>query len=251
MAKHRKHKKRKNLRKTVTEWHKRIGLISAVVVILLSLTGILLNHTDGLGLDRSYISNSSLLKLYKVPEPQITNFALRETWLSASDSHIYLNGERLEACEGKLVGAIVLEEYWVLGCSEGIALFTPDNELIEVVDASSGLPLPINKIGICHPNACIDGHGNIHELDIEAMTWQTLKRRVAVDWSKPSKAPKNIMKAVTRKAMSEVISWEKLVLDIHAGRFLGNVGPWLLDLFALFCCFFAVTGIYIWNSKRK
>ncbi|MFL0811565.1 MAG: PepSY-associated TM helix domain-containing protein [Agarilytica sp.] len=250
MSKHRKHKKRNKLRKSLTKWHKRIGLTSALIVILLSVSGVLLNHTHGTGLDRHFIGNSVLLHLYRVPEPSVRAFPLNQDWALWAAPLLFHNEQEIEACEGELVGALLLEQYWVAACSNGLALMTQANELIEVVHTKAGLPQPIQKIGSCHPQVCVLSHAGIYEVDLDSMTWQPLRRRIAVSWSEAAVAPAQIEQAVKRKAKSRVITWEKLMLDIHAGRFLGAAGPWVLDLFALFFCFFAISGIYIWNAKR-
>ena len=56
--------------------------------------------------------------------------------------------------------------------------------------------------------------------------------------------------AIIRDVQSGVISWEKLILDIHAGRFLGVMGVLFMDLVAVIFMLLAATGTFIWFKKR-
>lgn len=50
-------------------WHRRIGIISALFVLLLSVTGIILNHTVSLGLHQSHVKAAWVHELYGLPAP--------------------------------------------------------------------------------------------------------------------------------------------------------------------------------------
>lgn len=45
-------------------WHRRIGITAALFVILLSVTGLILNHNTSLGLNKDFITNELLLNWY-------------------------------------------------------------------------------------------------------------------------------------------------------------------------------------------
>lgn len=50
-------------------WHRYTGLLAALFVIFISLSGIALNHTDDLALKNQYLSSNFLLERYKVQPP--------------------------------------------------------------------------------------------------------------------------------------------------------------------------------------
>jgi len=58
--------KRKPQRFTAFLWHRRIGLFALVLVVILAITGLMLNHTEKLGLAESYISREWLLNWYGI-----------------------------------------------------------------------------------------------------------------------------------------------------------------------------------------
>jgi len=52
-------------------------------------------------------------------------------------------------------------------------------------------------------------------------------------------------------ARNQTISWQRVVLDMHSGRWFGPLGPWIVDLAALVLLFLACSGFWIWYSRRR
>ncbi|MGS0729088.1 PepSY-associated TM helix domain-containing protein, partial [Shewanella sp. 0m-11] len=46
------------------------------------------------------------------------------------------------------------------------------------------------------------------------------------------------------------LTWERVLLDMHSGRFFGSLGPWIMDLVALSLLIMAFTGCYIWLQQK-
>jgi len=57
-------KKKKSLRRTFYVWHYTIGLFASVFLLLLAITGILMNHSRSLGLEQVDMSFAWLLSWY-------------------------------------------------------------------------------------------------------------------------------------------------------------------------------------------
>ncbi len=241
--------KKGKFRRKLTKWHRRIGLISALFVFLLSLTGFFLNHTASLGLDSRFISSDLLLHFYSVEDPEIRSFPIEERWVSQIGHRIYLDSRVLMECEGHLLGAVGTEQYNVVTCSEKVVMFTAEFELIEKIDSAFGLPVPILKLANCEA-VCIKTRDASLRLDLDALVWHSVEE-AQISWLRPAALPDTLRIQLTRLAKSHVISLEKLMLDLHAGRFMGVLGPLFLDLMALCFCAFSATGIYMWSTKRK
>ncbi|MFT5351416.1 MAG: hypothetical protein ACI9MF_002239 [Gammaproteobacteria bacterium] len=47
------------------------------------------------------------------------------------------------------------------------------------------------------------------------------------------------------------LSLERILLDLHSGRLLGNAGVFIVDLAALFFVFLALSGSWMWLRKRS
>ena len=65
MTKHHPKPRIKQLR-SLYLWHRYIGLAAALFVIVLTVTGLLLNHTEELGLDSSSVQSDTLLDWYGI-----------------------------------------------------------------------------------------------------------------------------------------------------------------------------------------
>ena len=92
-------------------WHRRLGLSLAVIILILAISGIVLNHTTGLRLSDVRISNELLLRWYGIESQQKkTAFGfevLPGTWLSAAgDGQLFLNSHLISECQLPLKGAV-------------------------------------------------------------------------------------------------------------------------------------------------
>ena len=62
--------------------------------------------------------------------------------------------------------------------------------------------------------------------------------------------PENILNGIENQWVSAEVNWERLMLDLHAGRTFG-LGPWLMDAVALLIIVLSMTGFGIWLAGRK
>lgn len=240
--------KKRQLRRAMRIWHKRIGIASAIVVIFLSLTGILLNHSSDFALDRIKVQADVLLKLYGREKPAIRSVEVRTEsgvyLLSELGGQLYINESYLHYCDSRLVGGLRLDEMGVVACEQSILLFDDSNMLLDVIDASYGLPVPIEKVGQCGAGFCIDNGVAVFHVDSDNLVFTAVD--FVLDAPIYSVTANSVEKALYQAYGVADLSLERVILDLHAGRFLGRLGPWLLDTFAFLFVFVAATGIYIW-----
>jgi len=242
--------KRHKRRRKIVQWHKRIGLISAFFVVLLSLTGILLNHTTTFKLDRHFISSDWLLDAYGVIPPNVASFSMGERWVSEVSGAVYFDDQYITECRGAIVGALSLEAFWLLACEQQLVLITHEQEVIEKIPLGDEFPGPAKRLGLCQQQICLSTPTERYILDLNEMTWREKGRDgSAIMWSKAGAPPEPISKALSGLARGNIISWEKVVLDIHAGRFLGPLGPLFMDFIAILFIFIAGSGVYMWQVK--
>ena len=50
---------------------------------------------------------------------------------------------------------------------------------------------------------------------------------------------------------TDQLTWDRVMLDIHTGRIVGDVGVWLMDLAAIAMIILSVTGAYMWWRRAK
>ena len=134
-------------------WHRRIGVLSALFVILLSLTGFFLNHTSALKLDQRAIRSAALLDWYGIQVPdEIQGVAIGEHWLSAIGGRIFFDrqpvGHTADYCAGGMVGATALASQIVVACRYELLILNDAGRLIERIGGDSGLPTPVLNVAI-------------------------------------------------------------------------------------------------------
>ncbi len=247
-------------------WHRRLGLISLLLVIILSVTGILLNHTETLRLDEKPLRNFLLLKLYGIEKPDIQSIALSQHWLSQVGSALYIDDKKLLTCKGKLIGAAANHDLIVAACRNELILLTTDFQLIERIGENYGLPNPITQFGLCDTTFCLRTEKNLFTLNFDQLQWTPLqpptKAQTAVHAPLPSTLktssvalPPKLRETLVNNYLGNDISWERVILDLHSGRILGAVGVALMDLAAIALLVLGISGFWLWWSgpgkKRK
>lgn len=241
-----------NIRKLLT-WHKRLGIFSAFFVIMLSMTGILLNHAPHIKLDNAYITSPSILKLYGIRTPNVTATPIDSHWIYHIGGSIYKNETPLESCDGHLIGAVTNPIFTIIACNESVLFYSSTMEFIDSLNAHFGLPTPVQQIGKIQGQIVIRSQDQLFLFD-ESLNIQSAPNDIqvtAIQWSSLKKPPKDILSQIQRTYVGTDLTWERLILDIHAGRFLGKLGPLIMDLIAIMFITLAVTGIFIWSKKNK
>ncbi|VAW72225.1 hypothetical protein MNBD_GAMMA10-361, partial [hydrothermal vent metagenome] len=87
--------------------HRRLGLLLVAFIIILAITGIMLNHTDGLQLSQHRVNNAIVLSLYEInPKNPIISYHSRQHIISQLDSQIYFDRQKLLNDSQQLRGVI-------------------------------------------------------------------------------------------------------------------------------------------------
>ncbi len=231
-------------------WHKRAGLSAAIIVVLVSVTGILLNHTSELALGKSPVRQAWLLSHYGVALPQLVSYRVDDRWLSGDDhQYLYLDGKQIAYCSGSLVGGAKTEDLLVAACSNELILVTPAGEVVERLGATYGLPTPLSAVGQCGEVLCVSSKGQSWSADLQQLEWRQISTQG--QWSQVVQLPAEIRAAVLDAQLGSELSWERVVQDLHSGRILGKWGVWLVDLAALFLLFLSLSGFLLWYQQYR
>ena len=100
-----------------------LGLIGTIFIILLSVTGILLLHTNEFNLQQRLVANGVILDWYDInPQQSPRSFRIADRWVIQLDEQVYLDRHAISATDEKLLGAINLEGIVVLGYENFIDL---------------------------------------------------------------------------------------------------------------------------------
>jgi hypothetical protein len=221
----------------------------AVFILYLSITGIALNHSHDWALNQLSVQNNWLLDIYGIKHPkQITQFELTSGQVVVQvDDKRWLNHHLLKGHWSPLIGAIKTNDYIVLASKLTLRLYSPKGQLIDELDASLGLPTPIKAISTNGQNVWIKTGNQIFMSDAQLLHWQPQIPDQAFAWSQPDTLNSQTLSRYQQRYRQQLLSWEKVLQDLHSGRIVSEIGKYILDLGGLLMICLSLTGLYLWG----
>ncbi|MDX2427074.1 MAG: PepSY-associated TM helix domain-containing protein [Xanthomonadales bacterium] len=233
--------------------HRSFGAGAAIFVLFMVLSGLAINHSNGLGLDQRHVSQSFLLDWYGLGKPErIDSFAVGDDWLSFAGSQLFLNEKSVATISGG-VGAVSSGELLIAAGNDELLLLDHDGNLIERIPWGSIGAASIELIGL-HESTVVSvkSAGQLWLADTQLLNW-----RQAGDaspdplWANSEFAPDGLQQAITESYRGEGPSLERLLLDLHSGRIFGTIGVLVYDLLALALGFLSISGLVLWFRSRR
>ena len=175
--------KRKNKRKKMfRRWHQRLGLSLGLLVLILSVTGIALNHTETLKLNQIHLQWPVLLKRYNLNQsPPTHGFQAQGHWASQSYAGVYLDQKKLNAPQTALIGMVPLKDYWVLGFQNQLRLYHTTGTLIETITPPNAPN--IEKITADANTLWVKTEQGLWQTNADFLTWQAKPEHKPLAWS--------------------------------------------------------------------
>ncbi len=244
----------KQIRKSIVHtlrWHRKIGIFLVGFILLLVVTGILLNHSPDLNLSKKTLHSKGLLNWYGIEATPITGFQLGDDWLiQPGDNQLFLNRRLVGNCDYPLAGAARYQSLLLALCRDSLLLLDASGELVEQLDTVQGLPEGMTRLQVTDRAILVGNNLQTFTLDIDSLNTAQVKHRDS-GWSRPSPLPGEAFDGISGEADLPGISLERLLLDVHSGRILGTFGVILVDLVGIGMAILALTGAWAWYSKRQ
>jgi hypothetical protein len=237
-------------------WHRHIGIISALFVILLAGTGLLLNHTEDLALDSRHVESVLLLDWYGVKAPDsMPGYRVGSHTISEVGTQIYWDTTPVPHASPPLRGAVEAHGMVIIGTDGQLLLFTPDGELIERMEETDGTPAGIQSLGInAGGNLVVRTARGILQADSSIIKWREFTD-APINWPVPVQPAPALRTALQQAYRGTGLTLEQVLLDIHSGRILGSHGIYLIDAAALLFLVLAISGVWLWarhlSSARR
>lgn len=235
-------------------WHRYMGVSAAAFVLIIAVTGALLNHTGDLELDSRHVRTNWILDWYGIEAPErLLSYLAGEYRVTLMEDRLYLDRIAIDGTWHELYGAARLGDTVVIGVDNVILLVTPMAEIIERLDGEDGVPAGIRKIGRTADGVLVVQAGSNHyRADNDLVRWTSWQGDPAtVDWSQTNPVAPQLKTALQNQYRNEILPLERLVLDLHSGRFFGKVGPWVFDIAALLLILLALSGTLIWLKRKR
>lgn len=247
-------KKHRHIRwRSVFLWHRYLGLAAAGFVLLLALSGLLLNHSEALRLDARHVTAGWLLDWYGVSAPPPVAYAAAGRYAAQLGDRLYLDRQEILRDAARLLGMLSLEDGLLLVALERkLLLLDGDGRLIEQLDDGAGVPAGMRRIGLDEAGRLvIDAAHGFYLTDSDFITWQEQDTIGRVDWSTPAALPGELHAVLRHHYRGAGLSYERVLLDLHSGRILGRWGVYMIDAAAVAFVLLAVLGIWVWAARGR
>ena len=212
----------------MARWHRRLALFVAAWLVLLALSGILINHANDLGLDRRPLSASLQRVVYGI-EDNGTNHCGK------------IEREGVDC--GSIFAQLELPTGSLLLSQDNLFLLDEGGQLVE--------KLLTSHLGLGRLQAGFRNGPRVYLRDAQftVLTDAELVESVVLDPTAAASLEGRNWQ--TRDETASFISWERFLLDLHAARFLGPFAKWINDLMAGFILVLALSGVWLYRLKGK
>lgn len=233
-------------------WHRYFGLTAALFVLILAITGLLLNHSSDLRLDKRHVQTAWLLDWYGISAPAVgASFAVNGRWASEAGRYIYWNDRLLEGLQPPLRGAVAFQEGAIVATANALWWLKPEGEVVAKLGPLDGLPSGIEAIAL-HDGviALHTAHGD-YLGDRELLAWTPGAALTEMRWATPATPSTELRVRLARAQRGEGLTLERVLLDLHSGRLFGRYGPYVMDGAALLMVLLAITGVWHWAQRKR
>jgi hypothetical protein len=229
-------------------WHARIGFAAVIFFLFLAATGVVLNHATGLGLDTRYVHSAWLARWYGIaPDSPSHAFRAGRHDLVAANGRWLLDGRISGEKNPQPVGLVELSGMVFVASSASLYIYGKDGALIDRLERSSLPGSPVQAIGSGAKHLVLRTEEGTFETP-DALSWRPAPRD-AIAWSAPA-ALSAAERARYAKLLEPGVSVERLLQDLHSGRFAGRYGPLVVDLLAVFLTLLSLSGAWLFMKPR-
>ena len=244
--------RKKSQNSIVRRLHRCLGAATALFIVFMVLSGLAINHSNGLGLDQRHVSQPFVLDWYGLEKPEnIRSFKLGNDWLSFAGSQLYLNGNSVSGLSNG-VGVVSSHDMLIAAGNEELLLLGRDGTLIERLPWGPPGAGPIDSIGLIADSVVVKSNGQLWLADADLLKWQPVDdTNTNPTWAFSEPEPGTLSKAITQQYRGDGLSLERVLLDLHSGRIFGSIGILVYDLLALAVGFLAISGLIFWLRGRR
>jgi len=240
-------------RNPVVCWHRRAGLTAALFVLILAITGLLLNHTSSLELDKHNVDSRLLQAWYGIEPPAPPrHFGANNHTISQLGEQLFINGKPLQKQQQQLLGVVANTMFIALAFEQQLLLVTPEGELVERITELPTRGNNISAIGQNSNNQLALQLGNkIFISDQQLLNWHELSDAQDIKWSQAIELDTDLKNEITASYQNQALNYERVLLDLHSGRLFGSWGIYLMDLAAVAMILLALSGLWRWCQGLK
>jgi len=255
-------KKNKRRRSTSTLYkiHRYLGLFVAISLIWLSLSGVLLNHTDFFQLAKKSVNNPLVLNLYGISKPQLGKvYKVGDKTVLQSGHQVYLDQNVLFEIDTKQFSVTSNKDMIFIGLEDQVKMYTWEAELIDSIpmpsSSSSSEKKLIQDLGSNGSDLFVQVGSAVYKTNAEFTDWTKAEEINQVVWSKEevlsSPDKQKIIESFSGLFHVQGPTLEQFLLDSHSGRLFGKAGVFFADLIAFLTILLTLIGVFLWLKRSK
>jgi hypothetical protein len=215
-------------------WHRWLGVVFAIPLLWLTVSGLVLRHADRLGLHESRVRSAWLLRQYgMIPEGLARSTMAGSRSVGEWDEILFLDGIVLEE-SGILVGAVAMGTNTVVATEDLVLVYDPDGALVDQLGEESLPAVPLEAVGRGVDGALVLRSGGKRWRIAEDFLSHEEAGPGLIPWSVVAALPEDAHASLENSLASQAgISSYRIWLDLHSGNLFGAVGRWAVDLSGL------------------
>ena len=233
------------LRKALRKIHRWVGMISAVWLLQLATTGLLLQHADDLKLTSTYVNSPTLLKWFDYGKRQSAWQDNDEVFYQVDDV-ISFAGHFINQAE-QVIGAVSIKQDWFAITEQSIYRYNMQGELLLQLDAFDGLPTPIEQVAYSADSLYIVANNQWYVVNSRGLV-QAVKSTGASTIIETRALTHAEQKTLLPHMFGNRLSYDKVLHGIHSGI---KSSSWLNTFSALALFYLCFSGLYLFFKQPK
>jgi len=213
----------------------------------------ILNHTVDLDLSNRHTSAPWIQKSYGMNldgEPEaygLEGKAYAATW----DGQIFYQSSIIDD-SAPLVGAVPLRDGTAVVTASTVHYYGLDGELIETISSTTLPATPISRAGRTPDlTLVLETPTGTFTSDENLIDFATSPEDQETNWSTIVTPTESDLKTWKTTFSGDGVPLDRVILDIHSGRFFGIIGKWIYDITVIGVLILSATGFVLFLKSRR
>ena len=233
--------------------HRWTGIVLVVPLVVACITGMILNHTVDLDLSNRHTSAGWIQERYGMNlEGEPEAFGLDGKVYAATWADKIFYGDSLVDDESPLRGAVPLRDGTAVVTSSQVHYFGLDGELIESLGSETLPATPISRAGRTPElTLVLETPSGIFTSDENLLEFNESPANQKTTWSTVVPSSESDRKTWKTTFSGDGVPLDRVILDIHSGRFFGSIGKWIYDITVIGVLLLSLTGFFLFFKTRR
>jgi len=131
-----------------------------------------------------------------------------------------------------------------------VLLLDAQGQQVERMGPAYGVPA-FSALGRNDQGLVLETEHGLSQYDVDQLASVALPGNAAWTPSRQQSLPETMKQRIVAQSVPSSLNWQRLLLDLHAGRLFGLAGQLVMDLAALMLVVLALTGTVIWSRSRR